>query len=1237
MFSSSHSSTERIHIFQLNCHKSQLPQVYVNSKMQAHSSSISLLQEVNYDSSKNQCTGFSNSFSTYASGSKPRAAIVYTKSLSSNILPLPVYTNRDMASILVCDPLSVKSKVILCSLYWSHDSDLIPDSLRALSAFAKAHSIPLLVGMDANAHNPHWGSSDLNDRGSTLEDFLASSSLAIANIGAVPTFQTLTRSEVLDISVVSLLNRNMIVNWKVTQFVSHSDHNIISFDLLFKHKVVSSFRNIRKTNWETFFAYLDSKAFLIESLTSVLDIDERLDRLNTILSMAIEKSCEVTFIRKHGPVSWWNHNLAKQRLKVTWNKKKAFRRKTNVSVRAFKALQTRYKQSCQRERRISQRKFASSLTIASFPSVYKSLVKMSCIGIPSLKKSNGTFTVDHQDTLDSILSASTSSRPCSPPLPSQFRRHDTDSTGSHDEEIINSILNPSVINDFVSKMDDYKSPGPDSIYGHMIKSAWPLIESVVCSIFRDSLLLSRIPNAWLFSRACLIPKESNPSSPGAFRIINLSCNLLKVLENSILSYWQDVCQISHSNIQFGFQLGLGTDAALNSLCAKIENASSRKNLLLAISLDLKGAFDNISFSAIDDALNSSSSPSLLNSWIAFYIRHRFVHFRLGVAYSLRLILKGCPQGGILSPFLFNLVVDRLLRHLHTLSPEAQQAYADDLIATLEFSVNEVNLMQPRAQQILDTITSWCNSAGLSINTSKTKVVLFTRKRNVVLPPLFIYGSPLVLSPSLKYLGVTFDSKLTFREHLEKIVKSAHLKLGSLNRLIGCNWGLKPSLASWAFTSIIRPATLHGCISWNKIIKKKCYMKALKKLDNRHLRLVCRSMKSAPSYTNYVLTGVSPIDFQIFSSAVISLYRLAAAGMLISSSSLVPIIQRMGSLQLPSPGSVDLIRTTSNRLTHFDIHIDHILHDRLLKSADFDQNTHPFTLNVFTDGSKSPEHCGAGFVIFRANQPPIHGKIFLASHNSVFQSETVAIYQSVHLILEYSLHLGISSINIFSDSQAALTSFSNRVVKTITTSECVGALNRLGSQCKVNLFWVQGHVGVKGNETADLLAKSLPCEIVNKFQNLHIFYLSVLPPLSLVKSSLREAKVQFIIDQINRSNSTNPLRLYVSALASSSSLPKWALNLSHGSLRLLSQCLSGHAPLNNMLAKFDPRVSPLCPSCLMEPENNIHFLGRCPAFRDVRRQTLGYNFLSVHDMIRVDVCKILDFIIMSNRFGLDTLY
>ena len=69
------------------------------------------------------------------------------------------------------------------------------------------------------------------------------------------------------------------------------------------------------------------------------------------------------------------------------------------------------------------------------------------------------------------------------------------------------------------------------------------------------------------------------------------------------------------------------------------------------------------------------------------------------------------------------------------------------------------------------------------------------------------------------------------------------------------------------------------------------MKALKKLDNRHLRLVCRSMKSAPSYTNYVLTGVSPIDFQIFSSAVISLYRLAATGVLISSSSLIQVVDK----------------------------------------------------------------------------------------------------------------------------------------------------------------------------------------------------------------------------------------------------------------------------------------------------------------------------------------------------------
>ena len=171
-------------------------------------------------------------------------------------------------------------------------------------------------------------------------------------------------------------------------------------------------------------------------------------------------------------------------------------------------------------------------------------------------------------------------------------------------------------------------------------------------------------------------------------------------------------------------------------------------------------------------------------------------FRLGPVETLRLILKGCPQGGILSPFLINIVVDSLLQYLKTLDPSAVQAYADDLICALSAALSDINSLHAKAQCILDIITSWCTSVGLTINTTKTRVVLFTNIRKaVVIPPLFIYGVPLELSPSLKYLGVTLDSKLTFKSHTDKIIASANSKLGTLSRLIGRSWGLRPSLAS----------------------------------------------------------------------------------------------------------------------------------------------------------------------------------------------------------------------------------------------------------------------------------------------------------------------------------------------------------------------------------------------------------------------------------------------------------
>lgn len=73
----------------------------------------------------------------------------------------------------------------------------------AISEYCKSNNIPLLSGIDANAHHFVWGSTNTNSRGISLFEFIMTSELMVANVGNKPTFQNKLRSEVLDVTLCS--------------------------------------------------------------------------------------------------------------------------------------------------------------------------------------------------------------------------------------------------------------------------------------------------------------------------------------------------------------------------------------------------------------------------------------------------------------------------------------------------------------------------------------------------------------------------------------------------------------------------------------------------------------------------------------------------------------------------------------------------------------------------------------------------------------------------------------------------------------------------------------------------------------------------------------------------------------------------------------------------------------------------------------------------------------------------
>ncbi|XP_043467491.1 uncharacterized protein LOC122501807 [Leptopilina heterotoma] len=126
-----------------------------------------------------------------------------------------------------------KREVVIASAYFpgSGDEPAPPTEVEKLVDYCQQQGLPLIKGCDANAHHVVWGSTDINDRGRRLLDFLIDTDLDILNQGNEATFVTVNRKEVLDITICSKSLCDGVRDWRVSNEDSLLDHRPITFRL----------------------------------------------------------------------------------------------------------------------------------------------------------------------------------------------------------------------------------------------------------------------------------------------------------------------------------------------------------------------------------------------------------------------------------------------------------------------------------------------------------------------------------------------------------------------------------------------------------------------------------------------------------------------------------------------------------------------------------------------------------------------------------------------------------------------------------------------------------------------------------------------------------------------------------------------------------------------------------------------------------------------------------------------
>ncbi|UYV69337.1 hypothetical protein LAZ67_6003267 [Cordylochernes scorpioides] len=283
----------------------------------------------------------------------------------------------------------------------------------------------------------------------------------------------------------------------------------------------------------------------------------------------------------------------------------------------------------------------------------------------------------------------------------------------------------------------------------------------------------------------------------------------KIFERVILKRLQTYIDTRNVLIpqQFGFRANHSTTHQLITVIDFIQTRKSLNEAVGVVLLDLKKAFDMVWHRGLIIKLTSCNFPQKFIRFLKNYLQDRTFSVKVGTYISSpRQIESGVPQGSILSPILFNLYINGI-PHI----PQCRLAlFADD--TALLSSSRSPDILISRLQNYLEIICNWCDKWKLNLNPKKSQAIIFPPQNSFKFTPrtnLIIYSSPINWTQQVKYLGVTFDSKLKFTSHVKDIIRKSKIAKASLSNMFSSKSAIIESIEYFRVYLLGRHFTIYS--------------------------------------------------------------------------------------------------------------------------------------------------------------------------------------------------------------------------------------------------------------------------------------------------------------------------------------------------------------------------------------------------------------------------------------------
>ncbi|GBP34191.1 Probable RNA-directed DNA polymerase from transposon BS [Eumeta japonica] len=205
--------------------------------------------------------------------------------------------------------------------------------------------------------------------------------------------------------------------------------------------------------------------------------------------------------------------------------------------------------------------------------------------------------------------------------------------------------------------------------------------------------------------------------------------------------------------------------------------------------DVAKAFDRVWHTGLIHKLYLLKVPDRLILIIHnFLIDRHFVFRHENTHSSRRTIRAGVPQGSALSPLLYSVYTNDIPRS----SSGVQLALFADDTALYLCGQTELNIC-PHLQKAIKELARWLQTWRIEVNDEKSAAIsfIYRKGRSPVAvahgtPPLRINNAPIPWQHTYKYLGITFDRNLHFRDHIKRVRKTAISYQSRLKGMLGRN-------------------------------------------------------------------------------------------------------------------------------------------------------------------------------------------------------------------------------------------------------------------------------------------------------------------------------------------------------------------------------------------------------------------------------------------------------------------